>query len=227
AEAAAQTRLEHAATDLADAREAIRSLAHGAERAAVVRGLADALDGRNELRQDIETYVLAARLGAIIEAANLRLDAMTHGRFALLHDEGAAYRGKASGLGILVLDAHTGRARPTKSLSGGETFLAALSLALGLADVVQAEAGGVSLETLFVDEGFGSLDQDALEAALAMLDELRAGGRSVGVISHVQQMQERIPWRIRVVPVPGGGSRIDVATDALAGGAQPARRRAG
>ena len=76
---------------------------------------------------------------------------------------------------------------------------------------MQAESGGVSLETLFVDEGFGSLDQDTLEAALATLDSLRAGGRSVGVISHVQQMQERIPARITVVPVPGGGSRIVVS----------------
>ncbi|ERG64596.1 hypothetical protein L332_09065 [Agrococcus pavilionensis RW1] len=227
AEATAQTRLDHAAADLDDARQAIRSLADGAEHAATVRALADALDGRNELRQDIETYVLAARLGTIIEAANLRLGAMTDGRFALLHDEGTAYRGKASGLGIQVLDAHTGRARTTKSLSGGETFLASLALALGLADVVQAEAGGISLETLFVDEGFGSLDQDSLEAALATLDALRAGGRSVGVISHVQQMQERIPWRIRVVPVPGGGSRIEVAASDSPGRAQETALRAG
>ncbi|WP_425844701.1 AAA family ATPase [Agrococcus sp. TSP3-2-1] len=227
AEATAQTRLDHAATDLDDAREAIRSLADGAEHAATVRALADALDGRNELRQDIETYVLAARLGTIIEAANLRLGAMTEGRFALLHDEGTAYRGKASGLGIQVLDAHTGRARTTKSLSGGETFLASLALALGLADVVQAEAGGISLETLFVDEGFGSLDQDSLEAALSTLDGLRAGGRSVGVISHVQHMQERIPWRIRVVPVPGGGSRIEVAGSDSPDRTQGAALRAG
>lgn len=227
AEATAQTRLDHAAADLDDARQAIRSLADGAEHAATVRSLADALDGRNELRQDIETYVLAARLGTIIEAANVRLGAMTDGRFALLHDEGTAYRGKASGLGIQVLDAHTGRARTTKSLSGGETFLASLALALGLADVVQAEAGGISLETLFVDEGFGSLDQDSLEAALTTLDGLRAGGRSVGVISHVQQMQERIPWRIRVEPVPGGGSRIEVAGSDSPDRAQGAALRAG
>ncbi len=208
---AASTTRDHAAADVEGAREAIRSLADGAEHAAAVRGLASALHGDNELRQDIETYVLATRLGAIIDAANLRLSAMTGDRFSLLHDETTAYRRKASGLGIQVLDAHTGVPRTAASLSGGETFLASLALALGLADVVQAESGGVSLETLFVDEGFGSLDQDTLEAALSTLDELRAGGRSVGVISHVQQMQERIPARIRVVPVPGGGSRIVVA----------------
>ena len=209
AAAAAATTRDHAARDLETARRCIRDLADGAEEAATLRAVAAALHGDNELRQDIETYVLGTRLATIIEAANLRLAAMTSGRFTLVHDEARASHGRASGLGILVLDAHTGIARTTKSLSGGETFLASLSLALGLADVVQAESGGVSLETLFIDEGFGSLDQDALEAALATLDELRAGGRSVGVISHVQQMQERIPTRIRVVPVAGGGSRIE------------------
>lgn len=211
AAAAAATTRDHAATDIALARDGIRHLDDGAAHADAVRSLAAALHGDNELRQDIETYVLATRLGAIIDAANLRLAMMTDGRFTLLHDEATAYRRRASGLGVQVLDAHTGAPRTAASLSGGETFLASLSLALGLADVVQAEAGGVSLETLFVDEGFGSLDQDTLEGALAVLDELRAGGRSVGVISHVQQMQERLPARIRVVPQPGGGSRIAVA----------------
>ena len=214
AAAAGETTLDHAARDLAAARDAIRSLSEGAEHADTVRALARALDGKNERAQDIETYVLATRLATIIDAANLRLAAMTDGRFTLVHDEGRASHGRASGLGIEVLDAHTGVARTTRSLSGGETFLASLALALGLADVVQAEAGGVSLETLFVDEGFGSLDQDTLEAAMATLDELRAGGRSVGVISHVQQMQERIPSRIRVMPLPGGGSRIAVTPSA-------------
>ncbi|MDR7234204.1 SMC family ATPase [Agrococcus sp. BE272] len=223
AAAAAETTRDLAAADLAAAREAIRSLAEGAEHADAVRGLARALDGRNERAQDIETYVLATRLATIIDAANLRLAAMTDGRFTLVLDEARASHGRASGLGIAVLDAHTGLARPTRSLSGGETFLASLSLALGLADVVQAEAGGVSLETLFVDEGFGSLDQDTLESAMATLDELRAGGRTVGVISHVQQMQERIPSRIRVVPLPGGGSRIEVSPPSAQGIAEPAR----
>lgn len=214
---AGETTRRLAAADLAAARAAIASLADGAQHAETVRALARALDGKNERAQDIETYVLATRLATIIEAANARLAAMTHGRFTLVHDEERASHGRASGLGIAVVDAHTGVARTTRSLSGGETFLASLSLALGLADVVQAESGGVSLETLFVDEGFGSLDQDTLEAAMATLDELRVGGRSVGVISHVQQMQERIPSRIRVVPVPGGGSRIVVTgSDATA-----------
>ncbi|GGN81341.1 hypothetical protein GCM10010968_10060 [Agrococcus terreus] len=216
AEAKADQRRRLALADAAEARAALAALADGAAHAAALRSLAGALRGENPKRQDIETYVLATRLAAIVDAANLRLSGMTGGRFALVHDESTAYRGRASGLGLLALDAHTGKARTTESLSGGETFLASLALALGLADVVQAEAGGVSLETLFVDEGFGSLDADTLEQAMAVLDDLRAGGRSVGVISHVQQMQERIPARIRVVPVPGGGSRIEVL------GVQPA-----
>ncbi|WP_413319143.1 SMC family ATPase [Agrococcus sp. 1P02AA] len=214
AAAAATTARDRTLADVDAARAAIRALADGAAEAATVRSLARALHGDNELRQDIETYVLATRLGAIVDAANLRLSGMTAGRFALLHDESTAYRRAASGLGIQVLDAHTGVPRTAASLSGGETFLASLALALGLADVVQAESGGISLETLFVDEGFGSLDQETLESAMATLDELRAGGRSVGVISHVQQMQERIPARIRVLPEPGGGSRIVVSSGA-------------
>ncbi|WP_404311481.1 AAA family ATPase [Agrococcus terreus] len=210
AEAEADQRRRLALDDAAEARAALAALADGAAHAAALRSLAGALRGENPKRQDIETYVLATRLAAIVDAANLRLSGMTGGRFALVHDESTAYRGRASGLGLLALDAHTGKARTTESLSGGETFLASLALALGLADVVQAEAGGVSLETLFVDEGFGSLDADTLEQAMAVLDDLRAGGRSVGVISHVQQMQERIPARIRVMPEPGGGSRIEV-----------------
>ncbi|WP_405217903.1 AAA family ATPase [Agrococcus sp. Ld7] len=226
AAAAAEATRRHAAADLAAAERAIAALADGAEHATTVRALARALDGKNERAQDIETYVLATRLATIIEAANARLAAMTDGRFTLVHDEERASHGRASGLGIAVVDAHTGVARTTRSLSGGETFLASLSLALGLADVVQAESGGVSLETLFVDEGFGSLDQDTLEAAMATLDELRIGGRSVGVISHVQQMQERIPARIRVTPVPGGGSRI-VVTGSQAPGKLDNGREAG
>lgn len=214
AHAEADQRRRLALADADAARTALAALERGAAHALALRGLAGALRGENPRRQDIETYVLATRLAAIVDAANLRLAGMTGGRFSLLHDESTAYRGRASGLGLLALDAHTGKPRTTESLSGGETFLASLALALGLADVVQAESGGVSLETLFVDEGFGSLDADTLEHAMAVLDDLRAGGRSVGVISHVQQMQERIPARIRVVPVPGGGSRIEVAQGA-------------
>jgi exonuclease SbcC len=106
------------------------------------------------------------------------------------------------------MDESTGDPRPTTSLSGGETFYASLSLALGLADVVQSETGGVSLETLFVDEGFGSLDTDTLERVLDQLDQLKSGGRTIGVISHVSEMKDRFPDRIVVSRDVDGPSHI-------------------
>jgi exonuclease SbcC len=156
----------------------------------------------------LESYVLAARLEQIVAAANVRLSAMTDGRFTLQHDDGVAYRGARSGLGLEVLDEHTGRPRPVASLSGGETFLASLALALGLAEVVSAEAGGVRLDTLFVDEGFGSLDRRTLDTAMETLDSLRAGGRTVGLISHVEAMQEDIPAGLHVERLPDGSSTV-------------------
>jgi DNA repair protein SbcC/Rad50 len=171
--------------------------------AEVVRG-----GGGNALRMRLESYVLAARLEQIVAAANARLAAMTDGRFVLQHDDAVAYRGAKSGLGLEVLDEHTGRARPVTSLSGGETFLASLALALGLAEVVSAEAGGVRLDTLFVDEGFGSLDRRTLDTAMETLDSLRAGGRMVGLISHVEAMQEDIPAGLHVERLPDGSSEV-------------------
>jgi exonuclease SbcC len=111
------------------------------------------------------------------------------------------------------MDAHTGQARPAQSLSGGETFLASLALALGLAEVVTALAGGVKLDTLFIDEGFGSLDEDTLDLAMRTLDELRQGGRTVGLISHVAAMKEQLPAQLVVEATPQGPSiiRQDIA----------------
>ncbi|WP_336646629.1 SMC family ATPase [Microbacterium sp. USHLN186] len=177
----------------------------------VLRGLADALAGRagNTRKMNIETFVLAAELEEIVAAANQRLGAMSDGRYQLRHSDALAARGAASGLGIVVFDAFTGHTRPAKSLSGGETFLSSLALALGLAEVVTARAGGIRLDTLFIDEGFGSLDADTLETAMRTLDELRQGGRTVGVISHVEAMQEQIPAQLTVRTVADGHSVID------------------
>ncbi|MCX6503126.1 MAG: SMC family ATPase, partial [Microbacterium sp.] len=180
-----------------------------AEAEAVAR-LADTVAGRvpNTMKMDLETFVLAAELEEIVAAANLRLAEMSSGRYALLHTDARAARGGASGLGIEVMDAHTGRSRPPQSLSGGETFLASLALALGLAEVVTARAGGIRLDTLFIDEGFGSLDADTLELAMRTLDQLRAGGRAVGVISHVEAMQEQLPAQVHVAATANGPSII-------------------
>lgn len=185
------------------------------DRAAALSRLAATLSGHdpNTRRMRLETYVLASQLEAILEAANVRLASLTDHRFTLQHFDGRASRGAFSGLGIVVADAHSGTTRSVASLSGGETFLASLALALGLADVVQAAAGGIALETLFIDEGFGSLDQETLESAMQALSDLHASGRTIGVISHVTSMQERLPQLINVRPLPGGeGSGITVET---------------
>ncbi len=186
-----------------------------AEEHEVVARLANTVAGKapNTHRMTLESFVLAAELEEIVEAANLRLDDMSSGRYRLQHTDARAARGAASGLGLQIMDAHTGQARPAQSLSGGETFLASLSLALGLAEVVTARAGGVKLDTLFIDEGFGSLDDDTLDLAMRTLDELRQGGRTVGLISHVAAMKEQLPAQLVVEATAQGPSviRQDVA----------------
>lgn len=200
-----------ALADLVDlAREACDALTGRAEDEAALTRLAGTLAGRgpNTMKMDLETFVLAAELEEIVHAANIRLGEMSAGRYTLHHSDARAARGAASGLGIEVLDAHTGRLRSPQSLSGGETFLASLALALGLAEVVTARAGGMRLDTLFIDEGFGALDAETLELAMRTLDELRTGGRTVGVISHVETMKEQLRAQVRVEQSPGGPSRI-------------------
>ncbi|HEX4702253.1 MAG TPA: SMC family ATPase [Pseudonocardiaceae bacterium] len=162
--------------------------------------LTDVVNGRgqNARRMSLRSYVLAARLAEVAVAATRRLRQMSEGRYSFVHSSAAGPRGTRGGLGLDVLDDYSGQVRPAKTLSGGESFLASLSLALGLADVVAAETGGALLDTLFVDEGFGMLDADALDQVMDTLDELRAGGRVVGVVSHVEELRQRIPVRLRV-----------------------------
>ncbi|WP_203580147.1 AAA family ATPase [Microbacterium hibisci] len=190
--------------------DAYAGVAARAADAAVVTRLADTVAGRapNTMKMDLETFVLAAELEEIVAAANLRLSDMSSGRYRLQHTDARAARGAASGLGLEIMDAFTGQARPAQSLSGGETFLASLALALGLAEVVTARAGGVRLDTLFVDEGFGSLDEETLDLAMRTLDELRQGGRTVGVISHVAAMKEQLPAQLAVEATPEGPSVV-------------------
>ncbi|NKX88539.1 AAA family ATPase [Nocardia coubleae] len=164
-------------------------------------GLAEVVAGRgeNNRRMSLRSYVLAARLEEVAVAGSVRLRRMSGGRYEFVHSDKAGPRGRRGGLGLDVRDDYTGSVRSAKTLSGGETFMASLALALGLADVVAAEAGGVTLDTLFIDEGFGSLDADTLDAVMGVLDELRAGGRVVGVVSHVDEMRQRIPTRLHVL----------------------------
>lgn len=195
-------------TQRADA--AAEGIAALADRHAVIARLANTVAGRapNTHRMTLETFVLAAELEEIVGAANLRLAEMSSGRYRLQHSDALAARGAASGLGLEIMDAFTGQARPPQSLSGGESFLASLALALGLAEIVTARAGGLRLDTLFIDEGFGSLDDDTLDLAMRTLDELRQGGRTVGVISHVASMKEQVPAQLLVEATPQGPSVI-------------------
>jgi len=167
--------------------------------AAEARRLADlaAGGGANTLKMTLSSFVLAARLEEVAAAASERLLRMTSGRYSLVHTDARRGAGR-SGLGLLACDGWTGVDRDTSTLSGGETFLASLALALGLADVVTAEAGGTRIEALFVDEGFGSLDEDTLEEVMTVLDGLREGGRMVGIVSHVAELRQRIPAQVRV-----------------------------
>jgi exonuclease SbcC len=180
-------------------------------RHAVLERLSSTVNGKapNSTGMSLQSYYVAAELEAVLAAANARLRTMTGGRYQLQHTErGILYANAKAGLELEVMDENTGKARDPHTLSGGEQFLASLALALGLAEVVTARAGGVELDTLFVDEGFGSLSPEFLEVAMSTLDSLKAGGRTVGVISHVESMKESIGAQLQVVREPGGWSTI-------------------
>ncbi|WP_225098848.1 AAA family ATPase [Streptomyces sp. CoH27] len=185
----------------ARATEAVRRLAPLREeydRVARLAALTAGTSAENERKMRLESYVLAARLEQVAAAATARLQRMSSGRYTLVHSDDRSGRGR-SGLGLHVVDAWTGRERDTATLSGGETFFASLALALGLADVVTDEAGGVRLDTLFIDEGFGSLDDQTLDEVLDVLDSLRERDRSVGIVSHVPDLRRRIHAQLEVV----------------------------
>ena len=185
------------------------------DEAALVQEVADCVAGtsaNNALRMRLSSYVLAARLEEVTLLANERLRTMSDGRYALEYTDALAARGARSGLGLRVRDAWTGLPRDTSTLSGGEAFMASLALALGLGDAVKAEAGGLDLQTLFVDEGFGTLDEESLEQVMAVLDGLREGGRAVGIVSHVAELRQRIPVQLRVSKTQRG-SEVSVTLE--------------
>lgn len=193
-----QQELADALAEAGPVREHSRQLG---ELADLVRGT-----GENSYRMTLNTYVLAARLEQVAICATERLATMTSDRYGLVYDDSRAARNAKSGLGLQVVDEWTGQARDTSTLSGGESFMASLALALGLADVVQQESGGVDIETLFVDEGFGSLDEEALEQVMDALEGLRDGGRVVGLVSHVPEMKQRIPAQLQVLKDRNGST---------------------
>ncbi|MEU4277437.1 SMC family ATPase [Streptomyces tanashiensis] len=187
------------------------------DRVARLAALTAGTSAENERRMRLESYVLAARLEQVAAAASTRLQRMSSGRYTLVHSD-ARSGGKRSGLGLHVVDAWTGNERDTATLSGGETFFASLALALGLADVVTDEAGGVRLDTLFIDEGFGSLDEQTLDEVLDVLDSLRERDRSVGIVSHVGDLRRRIPAQLEVVKARQGSAvRLRTGGEGLSG----------
>ncbi|MFF3848090.1 AAA family ATPase [Streptomyces sp. NPDC002328] len=197
--------LDRLSARAADAVRGLGPLREEYDQVARMAGLAAGTSADNERRMRLESYVLAARLEQVAAAATVRLRRMSSGRYTLVHSDDRSGRGR-SGLGLHVVDAWTGRERDTATLSGGETFFASLSLALGLADVVTDEAGGVRLDTLFIDEGFGSLDDQTLDEVLDVLDSLRERDRSVGIVSHVGDLRRRIHAQLEVVKGRSGST---------------------
>ncbi|MEU6814274.1 SMC family ATPase [Streptomyces sp. NPDC046860] len=201
----ATTELDRLSARAEDGARSLAPLREEYDRVARLAALAAGTSADNERRMRLESYVLAARLEQVAAAATARLRLMSAGRYTLVHSDDRSGRGR-SGLGLHVVDAWTGRERDTATLSGGETFFASLALALGLADVVTDEAGGVRLDTLFIDEGFGSLDDQTLDEVLDVLDSLRERDRSVGIVSHVGDLRRRIHAQLEVVKDRTGSS---------------------
>ncbi|EPQ8039202.1 SbcC/MukB-like Walker B domain-containing protein [Listeria monocytogenes] len=184
----------------------IQTVEQAEENYADIGLLADAARGKNARRLTFERYILAMFLDTIIHRANHRLSKMTSGRFELQRKMEKAKGNVQSGLELEVFDEYTGLTRHVKTLSGGESFKTSLALALSLAEIVQEMAGGISLETMFIDEGFGTLDPESLEAAVECLLETQENGRLVGIISHVPELKERISARLEVTATNHGST---------------------
>ncbi|GAA4638691.1 SMC family ATPase [Actinoallomurus vinaceus] len=195
-------RLTALAAELRELAAAWRPVADHHDVVARLAAVASGDPAVNTARMRLSAYVLAARLEQVVDAANERLARMSAARYILEHTveraAGEKSRHGTGGLGLRVIDTWTGQRRDPATLSGGETFVASLSLALGLADVVTLEAGGAEIGTLFVDEGFGTLDEETLDEVMDVLDGLRDGGRAVGIVSHVAELRTRIPAQLRV-----------------------------
>lgn len=198
---------------LAQELEALRALEQSS---GALRGLAEAFDGQNEMRTSLETFAIGAMFDQVLEAANLRLDPMTSGRYRFERDTESIGGRSKRGLDVRVHDIETGRAREIITLSGGETFIAALSLALGLSDIVEMTNGAIRLDTIFIDEGFGSLDTEndagTLDQVLQVLQNIVGERRAVGLISHVPLVQQAVPNGF-TVHKGANGSQIEVRSE--------------
>ncbi len=192
-------RLQQLADEVEGAVAAFTPLRQELELASSLSAFVDGRSPDNQLQMRLSAYVVAHRLSQVIAAANERLGGMSDRRYTLEHSGRRGAGETRGGLSMLVRDDWSGETRDPATLSGGESFVVALALALGLSDVITQEAGGADLDTLFVDEGFGALDAETLDDVLDTLDSLRDGGRVVGVVSHVPEMRDRIPTRLAVL----------------------------
>lgn len=206
-----QTRLEERKKGLKESQKSIEETQRDFEEAEkkyrTIRVLRDVSVGNNDSRISLSKYVLTYYFEEILSYANQRLKKLTDNRYRMLRTKNVTDARRKEGLEITIFDNYTAKERPIKTLSGGESFKAALSLALGMADVVQNHSGGVTLDTIFIDEGFGSLDTNSLDNAIEVLMQLNTSGRMVGIISHVNELKERINTKIEVIP-DKKGSRI-------------------
>jgi exonuclease SbcC len=204
--AATAERLQRLATEVTEAAAAWRPVREEHEQVAALASFVDGKSPDNLHQMRLSAYVLGYRLAQVVAASNARLERMSDRRYTLVHTSRRGAGETRGGLSLGVRDDWSGEVRDPATLSGGEMFVVSLTLALGLADVISHEAGGTELDSLFVDEGFGSLDADTLEDVLTTLDSLRDGGRVVGVVSHVAEMRDRIPTQLRVHKSPTGSS---------------------
>ena len=199
-------------TALANIREKAEELARLDEKWEWMRALSNTVNGNLAGKEKIalETYIQMTCFDRIIRRANTRFMVMSGGQYELLRRKEAADNRGQSGLELDVVDHYNGTQRSVRSLSGGESFKASLSLALGLSDEIQSTAGGIRLDTMFVDEGFGSLDEESLRQAIEALAGLTEGNRLVGIISHVTELKEKIDKQVIVTKSRSGGSGIEI-----------------
>ncbi|MCL1857806.1 MAG: SMC family ATPase [Oscillospiraceae bacterium] len=197
-----KSRLEQTAQILTELKKSSVKFAKLEEQYAAVRQLSETANGK----LDFETYAQTTYFENVLNAANQRLKIMSRNRYSLLRKTDGGDGRKSTGLEIEVLDFYTGKKRPAGSLSGGESFMASLSLALGLSDVVQQSSGGIRLDAMFIDEGFGALDSEVLDLAVKTLSDIAGGSRVVGIISHVSELCERIDKQVRVEKTTSGSS---------------------